>query len=89
MDGLISRQAAIAEIARWIGYIDEDMILRIQAGLKKLMRNVQTNCRVGGVHSLTHSALVEGANRMDDVISKQAAIDAVQSRGEVTVYANR
>ena len=36
MDGLISRQAAIAEIARWIGYIDEDMILRIQAGLKKL-----------------------------------------------------
>lgn len=53
------------------------------------MRNVQTNCRVGGVHSLTHSALVEGANRMDDVISKQAAIDAVQSRGEVTVYANR
>ena len=24
---LISRQAAIEEIARWIGYIDEDMIL--------------------------------------------------------------
>ena len=36
MNDLISRQAAIAEIARWIGYIDEDMILRIQAGLKKL-----------------------------------------------------
>lgn len=33
---LISRQAAIAEIARWIGYIDEDMIGRIQIGLKKL-----------------------------------------------------
>ena len=33
---LISRQAAIEEIARWIGYIDEDMILRIQTGLKKL-----------------------------------------------------
>ena len=32
----ISRQAAIDEIARWIGYIDEDMILRIQTGLKKL-----------------------------------------------------
>lgn len=36
MDGLISRQAAIDEIARWIGYIDEDMILRIQTGLKKV-----------------------------------------------------
>ena len=36
MSDLISRQAAIDEIARWIGYIDEDMILRIQTGLKKL-----------------------------------------------------
>ena len=36
MDDLISRQAAIDEIARWIGYIDEDMILRIQTGLKKV-----------------------------------------------------
>lgn len=33
---LVSRQAAIKEIARWVGYIDEDMILRIQTGLKKL-----------------------------------------------------
>ena len=32
----ISRQAAIAEIARWIGYIDEDMINRIQIGLNRL-----------------------------------------------------
>lgn len=32
----ISRRAAIDEIARWIGYIDEDMILRIQTGLKKV-----------------------------------------------------
>ena len=36
MDDLISRQAAIEEIARWIGYIDEDMVLRIQTGLKKV-----------------------------------------------------
>lgn len=33
---LIRKQDAIEEIARWIGYIDEDMILRIQTGLKKL-----------------------------------------------------
>ena len=33
---LIRRQAAIEEIARWLGYIDEDLILRIQTGLKKL-----------------------------------------------------
>ena len=32
----ISRRAAIAEIARWIGYIDEDMINRIQIGLNRL-----------------------------------------------------
>lgn len=36
MSDLIDRQAAIDEIARWIGYIDEDMILRIQTGLKKV-----------------------------------------------------
>lgn len=36
MDDSISRQDAIKEIARWIGYIDEDMVLRIQTGLKKL-----------------------------------------------------
>lgn len=36
MSDLIDRQAVIEEIARWIGYIDEDMILRIQTGLKKM-----------------------------------------------------
>lgn len=36
MSDSISRQDAIKEIARWIGYIDEDMILRIQIGLKKV-----------------------------------------------------
>lgn len=35
-DDTIRRQDAIKEIARWIGYLDEDMILRIQTGLKKL-----------------------------------------------------
>ena len=30
---------------------------------------------MGGVHSLTHRALVEGVNRMDDLISRQAAIE--------------
>ena len=35
-DDTIRRQDAIEEIARWIGYLDEDMILRIQTGLKKL-----------------------------------------------------
>ena len=32
----ISRQQAIDEIARWIGYLDNDMIGRIQLGLKRL-----------------------------------------------------
>lgn len=36
MDDLISRQAAIDEVSRFIGYIDEDMIGRIQIGLKRL-----------------------------------------------------
>ena len=33
---MISRKMAIDEIARWIGYLDEDMICRIQIGLKRL-----------------------------------------------------
>lgn len=32
----ISRQSAIDEIARWIGYLDDDMIGRIQFSLKRL-----------------------------------------------------
>lgn len=36
MDDLINRQAAINEIARWKGYLDADMIMRIQIGIKRL-----------------------------------------------------
>lgn len=36
MDDLISRKAVIDEISRFIGYLDEDMIFRIQTGIKKL-----------------------------------------------------
>ena len=36
MDDLISRQAAISEIGRWKDYLDDDMILRMQTGLKRL-----------------------------------------------------
>jgi len=36
MDDSIRRQDAINEIARWYGYLDEDMILRIQTRLKKV-----------------------------------------------------
>ena len=36
MSDLIDRQAAINEIARWSGYLDDDMILRIQKGMKNL-----------------------------------------------------
>ena len=36
MRDVIERQAAIAEIKRWTGYIDEDMVYRIQTGLKKI-----------------------------------------------------
>ena len=38
---------------------------------------------MGGVHSLTHRALVEGVNRMDDLISRQAAIEALENTKEV------
>lgn len=36
MADLIDRQAAIDDIARWSGYLDEDMILRMQTSVKKL-----------------------------------------------------
>lgn len=37
-DDVIYRQDAIKEIARWTGYLDDDMITRIQIGLRKLPR---------------------------------------------------
>ena len=36
MNDLISRRQAIDEISRWLGYLDDDMIRRIQIGLRKL-----------------------------------------------------
>ena len=36
MDDTISRQAAKNEIARFLGYLDEDMILRLQVALNRL-----------------------------------------------------
>lgn len=40
----IEKEAAKKEIARWTGYIDEDMILRIQIGLCRLpAANVREN----------------------------------------------
>ena len=36
MSDLISRRAVINEIERWIGYIDGDMIARINIGINKL-----------------------------------------------------
>lgn len=33
---LIRKKDAIDEIAKWAGYLDEDMIYRIQLGLKRL-----------------------------------------------------
>ena len=35
-EDLISRQVAIDEISRWLGYLDDDMISRIQLGLMRL-----------------------------------------------------
>ncbi len=35
-DDLISRQAAIDQMERWSGYLDDDMILRLQIKLMKL-----------------------------------------------------
>ena len=49
MDDAISRKAAIGEIARWIGYLDADMIMRIQTGLKKLP-SVQSERKKGKWH---------------------------------------
>lgn len=42
----ISRQAAIDQISRWLGYLDDDMILRIQIGLRKLP-SAQPECKTG------------------------------------------
>ena len=46
MKKLIYLEDAIDEIARWIGYLDEDIISRIQLGLKRLplAQPEQTDC---------------------------------------------
>lgn len=36
MRGHIDKQKVVDEIARWTGYLDDDMIQRIQMGLKRL-----------------------------------------------------
>ncbi len=36
MDELVSKQAVLDEVARWRGYLDDDMINRIQIGMKRL-----------------------------------------------------
>lgn len=77
-DDTISRQAAIDEIKRWIGYIDEDMILKIQTGLKKVpsaqvkldendMPEQQESDKLG----------VKTGETCTDCISRQAARDAL------------
>ncbi len=35
-DRAISLNAVLTEVSRWIGYLDEDMISRIQIGIKRL-----------------------------------------------------
>ena len=55
MDDTISRADAIDEIARWIGYLDDDMIGRIQLGLKRLP-SVQPERKKGKwVHSTVYT----------------------------------
>lgn len=44
----VRRKDAINEIARWKGYLDEDMIARIQIGLKKLPSAQRTGRWIDG-----------------------------------------
>lgn len=55
----ISRQSAIAEIARWIGYIDEDMINRIQIGLNRLPSAQPEPCDDAVSRKAVYEAMVE------------------------------
>ena len=63
----ISRKAAIEEIARWIGYIDEDMILRIQTGLKKLQSAQSEPCG----DAVSRNAIIQKLNTMDRYVSEE------------------
>ena len=64
MDEAISREAVITEIGRWAGYLDDDMIRRIQIGIKRLQP----------IQPVNNS---ENPNS-SDVISRHAAIDALR-----------
>lgn len=51
-NGYISKQAACDEIAKFIGYLDEDMINRLQIAIKRL-----PNAEVLGCLGMTRSLL--------------------------------
>jgi len=59
MDDSIRRQDAINEIARWYGYLDEDMILRIQTRLKKVP-SAQPERKTGRIAYMPYFSEIRG-----------------------------
>lgn len=71
MKKLIYLEDAINEIARWIGYLDKDMISRIQIGLERLP---SAQPEIEERMSETEQNVPN-----DDFISRKRAIDAIEA----------
>ena len=57
-DRAVSLNAVLSEIDRWIGYLDEDMIMRIQTGIKKLPSVILQPCE----DAISRRAAIEAIN---------------------------
>ena len=60
-DRAVSLNAVITEIGRWLGYLDDDMIMRIQTGIKMLP----------SVTPKTGHWIIKGHNLGDDYIDEK------------------
>lgn len=83
MADLIDRQAAIDEVARWTGYLDEDMITRIQIGLNRLPSARPT---LYG-YSIEHLALIATIMQKEHITPEKALeyFKDIQRMGQMIV----
>ena len=87
---LISRQDVINQIALWKGYLDEDMIYRIQLGLKRLP-SAKTEFKIYVVSWITCGVPVVTA--FDNYDAAKACYDAFKTKegkclDRVSIYSN-
>jgi hypothetical protein len=91
MDDLISRQAAIEEIERWLGYIDDDMVCRMLIGMKRLPSAQQEciihckDCKHHWTHKCMDSMPIERCDLGQTFYDAEVDYCSFAKRSEVTI----